>query len=486
MMNNIVTLYIDDTSIRLLVIDSKRIKKWAYLSLEPGLVEGGVIIKKAEVAAKTKQLLKDQKVRAKRVIIGLSGLLCLTRPLTLPEVPKVMLNEAVTREAKRVLPLSLEQLYVNWQTIPSPKGGIRVFLIALRRKVADSALKTLHQAGLKPCLMDLKPLSLARVVKEPTAVIVDVQPTEFDIVIMAEGIPQPIRTMPLPKGALSWQDKLPMIRDELDRTIKFHNSNNPEKPLVPSVPIFVSGELADKPELYQFLSDELGFPVSPLTSPLKCPEQLDSKLYMTNIGLALKELPSGKESGLSVNLNALPATYQPKPPPLTKIIAIPAVALITVFLLIPMVMRVQDVSANTISISSQLDTTNQIIMQKILQKQELVENIAELEGKIAEAETANTIFNNALTSLREEGINTNIELRTATGALPSTVELTSINYTDNLWNISGKAPGEMEVLSYATNLNASGKFSEITVAKIKSNQDEGMDFTLILKVRGEI
>ncbi|GAI28594.1 unnamed protein product, partial [marine sediment metagenome] len=86
--------------------------------------------------------------------------------------------------------------------------------------------------------MDLKPLLLARVVKEATAVIVDVQPTEFDIVIMGDGVPQPIRTVPLPSEELSWQEKLPMIRDELDRTIKFYNSNNPEKPLVSTIPIF--------------------------------------------------------------------------------------------------------------------------------------------------------------------------------------------------------------------------------------------------------
>ena len=300
MANKVVTLYIDDTSIRLLVTSGRRIKKWAVLPLEPGLVKNAVVIKESEVAAKLKQLLKEHKVKAKKVIVGISGLHCLTRPFTLPQLPKAMLDEAVMREAKRTLPVPLEQLYILWRTIPSPPNKIQVFLVGIPCKTVDALLKMLRQARLKPYLVDIKPLALARVVKESTAIIVDVQPAEFDIVIMADGVPQPIRTIPFPDEALSWQEKLPMVRDELDKTIKFYNSNNSEKPLVSSVPVFVSGELTDEPELCQTLSDELGHPVLPLSSSMKCPDDLDPHHYMVNIGLALKKLSPGKDAGPSV------------------------------------------------------------------------------------------------------------------------------------------------------------------------------------------
>ena len=84
MANKIVTLYIDETSARLLVTSGKRIKKWAELSLEPGSAKVNANVKEAEIAAKVNQLFKSQKVRRKKVIVGLSGLHCLTRPLTLP------------------------------------------------------------------------------------------------------------------------------------------------------------------------------------------------------------------------------------------------------------------------------------------------------------------------------------------------------------------------------------------------------------------
>ena len=126
-----VTLYIDDTSIRLLLAQGKQIKKWADLPLEPGLVKNGVVRKEEEVAAKIKQLFQARKIKTKKVNIGISGLHCLSRPVTLPQLPKVMLDEAVRREAKRVLPVPPEKLYLSWQSLPTSEGKSHAFLVAI-------------------------------------------------------------------------------------------------------------------------------------------------------------------------------------------------------------------------------------------------------------------------------------------------------------------------------------------------------------------
>ena len=165
------------------------------------------------------------------------------------------------REAKRVLPVPPEQLYISWQIISVTEGKMRAFMVAVPRQIADPVLGVLRQMGIKPYLMDIKPLALARLVPEATAIVVDVQPREFDIVIMADGVPQPIRTVPLAEEVLSLQDKLSIVKEELKRTVQFYNSNNPDRPIDPSVTIFVSGELADGPELYESLAKELGYRV---------------------------------------------------------------------------------------------------------------------------------------------------------------------------------------------------------------------------------
>lgn len=483
MAKKVVTLYIDDTSLRLLVAKGKRVKKWANLPLESGLVRDGAVLDEAKLAAKIKELLKAQRVKARKVIAGLSGLHCLSQVITLPRLPEAMLAEAVRREAERALPVPLEQLYISWQITSTSREEMQVFLAALPRNAVDALIETLRQADVKPYLMDLAPLALARVVNRATAIIIDVRSTEFDIVVMVEGVPQLIRSLSLPNGALSLQEKLPTIREELERTVKFYNSGHPEKPLEPSLPIFVSGELADEPELYQSLSDELGYPILLLSSPLKCPEGLAPSQYMVNIGLALKKLSPGKWASLSVvNLNALPEVYRPKARSLTKVLIALSI-IVAIGLLVPLVMLVQSTAANTASLQAQLDATNQLLEQRYTQQLSQKKEIAELEGKVAEIEVTNNAFTAVLDNFNRQHKIVNGDLRVTTSTLPDTVVLSSITHASVKLTIRGMSPSETEVLAYADSLRTSGRFSQVIVSYIQKTE-EGVTFTLTLSARG--
>ena len=166
MARKITTLYINDTSVRLMVANGKRISKLADAPLDMSLSDTSIKVREAEVVAKIKHLFKAHKIQAKKVIIGLSGLHCLSRPAVLPQLPRAMLDEAVIREAKRVMPVPPEQLYISWQIISATEGKMQAFMVAMPRQIADTLLSILHQVGLKPYLMDIKPLALARLVKE--------------------------------------------------------------------------------------------------------------------------------------------------------------------------------------------------------------------------------------------------------------------------------------------------------------------------------
>ncbi len=479
MAKKIVTLYIDDTSIRLVVTDGKSIKEWAELELEPGLVDSGVVIDETEVATKIKEILKDHKVNAKNVSVGVSGLRCLSRPITLPQLPKQMLDEAVMREARRALPVPLEQLYMSWQTIPAPEGKTQVFLGAIPSKTADTILKAVQRAGLQPNFMDIKPLLLARVAKEATSVIVDVQKSEFDLVIMTDGVPQPIRSIPFLDAALSWEEKLTVIGTELDRTIQFYNSNNPEKPLADSISIFASGELANNPELCQALSNQLGRPVLAMPPPLECPEGFAASRYMVNLSLALQMLSPGRQAGLSlVNLNALPALYRPKPTLLTNAFALPAAAIaaaLVAFLVVLMQITVADIA----STDAQLKATEQQIQQRQLQRNVLTKNIAELEKKITETKASGDNLVTALTTLENQKDGFYLALKKVViESLSSNVSLSSITYGENTLTISGQASDGRVVVSYFRRLDISGRLGEVAIQNMSSVEGEGATFAL--------
>ena len=67
MAKKVITLFIRDTGINLLVMKGRQVEKWASLPLEPGLVSQGLIVDEAQVADKVKQLFKETGAKTKRL-----------------------------------------------------------------------------------------------------------------------------------------------------------------------------------------------------------------------------------------------------------------------------------------------------------------------------------------------------------------------------------------------------------------------------------
>ena len=110
MAKHITTLYINDKSIRLMVTNGKKISKLAEVPLDMDLEDVSNEEKEEELVNKIKHLFSANKIGPTRFIFGMSGLHSLSRPVVLPLLPKAMQEEAMTREAKRLLPVPPEQL----------------------------------------------------------------------------------------------------------------------------------------------------------------------------------------------------------------------------------------------------------------------------------------------------------------------------------------------------------------------------------------
>ena len=475
MAKRIYALYIDDNSIKLLESRGKRIKEWTDMPLERGLVKNGVVIEEEKVVAKFRQLFQNRSLKGK-VLLAVSGLHCLSRPIILPELPDEMLDEAVRREAKKVLPVPLDQLYLSWQRVPAPAGKSGVFAVALPHRTADSLLRVLQQVGLKVEFMDLKPLLLSRVVEKTISIIVDIQLTEFDIVITKGGIPQPIRTIALPKNASAQRQKLPMIRDELNRTISFYNSNNPDEPIPNDLPVFLTGSTSYDAEVCQSISDEIGRPVVPLLPPLlqTLPEGLDPSRFMANICLIHRRFTSQEYTANTLgNLNVLPAPYQSQPISRFKLLAVPSAAVVA-GLLVSLIVFSQIMSSEIINIRRQMDADNQLVQQDLAYRQNLIDSITEAE-KLSEDLSV------ALGKLESQSEQVNGNLEAIIDSLPDSVDINSIKYADSALTVSGRASNEGIIQTYLTNLEYSRLFREIAVTELKRT-DGVMEFVLSLKV----
>ena len=479
MANQIVTIYVSDTILRTMVSDGKQILEWAEMQLEPGLIENNSIVEEETVSEKLKQLLGIQSVKARKVYLAINGIRCLTRPVLLPKLPQEILDEAVRREAARLLPIPLEELYLSWQTIPGPEDKTNVFLTAIPRGIVDPLMKVMAQADLNPVFMDMKPLLLARMTQEETAILVDVQGTDFDIVVMMYGIPQPIRSIPFPGDSMSWEEKLPIIKDELDRTITFYNTNNPETPIENNVPVYLSGQLGDESEFSRMLSEETQRKVILIPSPIETPEGFDSSVYMANISLLQQTMASGKNSGNSlVNLNNLPAIYRPQQISTYNILKMLGVVFALVVLAALMIM-IQSTSAGIKNKQDSLASTNALLQTNQLEASRLDSSINGLNKQIESLQTIQQDFTAALGAIELQSIGMNRDIEVTMDSTPSSVRLTGVEHKDGILTISGIAPGEKTVLSYILALESTGRFAGKIKADTEILEDGSMSFTLV-------
>lgn len=488
MARQVVSLYVDDASIRLLVMRGRDILDWGELQLEPGLVRGSEIAQESQVAEKIRALMRQCRVRSSRVAVGVSGLFCLSRPAILPQLPRNMLDEAVKHEAKRLLPIPPDQCYLTWQVVPGPADRTQIFIVAIPRRIADALYRTLHQAGLKPSLLDIKPLTLARLSSRENAIILDLQEREFDIVVLNGGIPQPIRSVSLPDTALSEKEKLETIRNDLERTIKFYNSNTPSKPLDEKVPLLVSGLLQTNKALREELAKATGLRVLPLECPARSPAAFPTSQYLVNVGLTALQDPAVKESRSAVaRLNCLPAEMMPRPISVRRVLVVPAVVVFLAFLALFIVV-VQRASANISTVRNELASVNQTIAMRQAVQKSLSDNITKLDKQVTQAEATLKTIDNVRGIIDRKRSGTNDDLVLATCGLPDGVALTGVSYVASTMTVKGSAPDEDTALSYARALTDSGRFARVSVSSVKkvdhTKDPPTFDFVITVLLKG--
>jgi type IV pilus assembly protein PilM len=484
-----VTVFIEDAAIKLLVAKGRRVQKWAKLPLAPGLVSEGVILDEDQVAGKVKQLFELQGVRARKVTAGLSGFNSIYRVVSLPELPEAIRPEAVRHEATRVIPVSLDQVYLSYQPIPGPAGEMRFFLVAFPRSTADALVRTLRKAGLEPEIMDLAPLALCRTIDEPRAIIIDVRSASLDIAIMVDRVPQLIRSLSLPSEAQSLEERLPTIVEELNRTITFYNSGHLDSILDSSVPIFVSGDLGAATDTWPSLVGTSGYSVSVLPPPIQDLEGFDSTQFMVNIGLALKQLSLEKEAAnfSLVNFNALPEVYRRKRTPLSNYL-VPVGVLIGIGLIVYMGLFVQNTAAQTGALRAELPPLQSRIVQERETIVEVTEKIEPIEPQSEASKATAGIFETTFTALREGREKIDADLGEITGLVPAEIALifagdlvkpdasrlseAKIIHTGEQVTLRGTALDEADIFRYARALRDGGRFSSVVISSIEAWEEK--------------
>lgn len=285
----IATLNIEGSSVRLLTVKDKTVQKWGDMPLEPGLIKEGLILDPRGMGLVIKNLFASQNAPKKDVIVSLTGLRAIPRFLTMPKISPHLLEEPIMREARREMPLALEDLYLFWQVIGEVGNQQRIYLLGVPRDLLDAQVQALAAAGIQPSVMDLKPLALVRAVNREQVIIADLEPDSLDVIVVVDSVPVIMRTFSLEEG-LGLKEKIERLADELTRTVKFYNDSHPEKPFSPATTVYLTGALMGDRAARNSFTKRVEYPVEVPNPPLEYTPDLPLAQYMVNMGLALKKV----------------------------------------------------------------------------------------------------------------------------------------------------------------------------------------------------
>ncbi len=138
----------------------------ATLNLEPGIIQRGRVKKPDELAALLKNLLSSQKLRRKFVTVGLSEAAAFCRTLALPKLSLDELDEAVRWQSEPLLPMPLEEAYLDWMLLEEKEETFRVLVMALPIKLVEDYARILEGLGFQPVAFEPTALSLSRLTEK--------------------------------------------------------------------------------------------------------------------------------------------------------------------------------------------------------------------------------------------------------------------------------------------------------------------------------
>ncbi len=466
------SLIISNSNIKVLSLKGRQVKKWGGLDLKPGLVRDGLVLDPKAVGSAISELFKTAGISKENVAVSLAGISFTYRYLKLPRLKASAQEEAILRAARHEMSVPLEELYLAWQTVPGKGEEQTFFTLGVVRKLIDAAVETLNYAAVKPYTMELQPLSLARAAGIRDAIAVSLEPDFFNIVFIAGGLPEVVHSFsPRGEGA-TLEDNIRRLADELTKTAAFYQSNQPENPITPKTPLFITGELAAEAATGALLQSEVDWPVQPLQPPAEFPEKAPATSYAVSAALALnyisRNAPALTRQGFfDVNINLLSGKYRKARKPVhAGRIWLTAVLVLAIVLLYPLSRSVNNLKSE----NNALDNALRVVNHNLDVAQIEAANAAIAEENIqATVSSTQALTAGAANLLGGRGSFTD-NLNAVAGARPAGIIYTSTSITQDHIILRGQADTVFTVVSYAAALEGV-PYRNVRVSRLEEAPD---------------
>jgi type IV pilus assembly protein PilM len=255
--------------------------------LPEGAVEDGILQEPEEVAKIITTLLKNLKLKEKRVAISISGYSVIVKKINLSVMEEKDLDEYIQAEVGQYIPFDIEDVYLDYQDLQTSTEDYDrtdVMLVAAKKEVVDGYLAMLQSAGLKVVIVDIGGFALENVYDanyslDENVALVDIGATKMSINIVsqnrfgvtleeAEGLKMGYEPIEEKQKDLDeiYANTCTQWALELKKAIDLYYTNNPDMALNK---IILSGGGSRIQGLDQFFAEEIGLEVVHLDPFLK-------------------------------------------------------------------------------------------------------------------------------------------------------------------------------------------------------------------------
>ncbi len=197
-------LDISDLSLKFIQLDKSKdsivVQSFSKISLEKGWIEGGEIKNKKKVLSSIKALMNNPKfgkASSNKVVS------CLPESATFIKLIKIEgevdnLEEAIIFELNKHIPMSIEDVYYDYQVVKNTKDEKLVIFGACPKKIVDQYIDLLTEAKLSVMAMEIESVAISRSLlleenpyfegkKNKNYVIVDIGANRSSVFVYSQG-----------------------------------------------------------------------------------------------------------------------------------------------------------------------------------------------------------------------------------------------------------------------------------------------------------
>lgn len=167
---------------------------YSSIKVPIGAVIEGEVVDVDVVAQTLARLWKNAGLSQRTVVIGIANQKAVVRLVALPYMERNELGSAIQYQAQDFIPIPIEEAIIDFDvvgefTTEDNERMMEVLLVAAQKDMIENNIAALNKAGLKPQIIDISSLALARALIEKSTVLSETDDEEaIALVNIASGI----------------------------------------------------------------------------------------------------------------------------------------------------------------------------------------------------------------------------------------------------------------------------------------------------------